>query len=430
MAAITSVVSWFADEKGIDCSTLDAFAVNIEDDGTIVYPYRTGEKRRSDPTNGGKRKFWFTKGAKPCLWHPMDIPPGDIAFLAEGESDTMRLWRELGGKYPVYGLSGAHAWNREDAEMLAGYQTVYVVLDQDADYNVRAQVDNAWKEIRRDLSGKAKRIHLPAGCKDICEFFDQYDVDTLKLLTKRLGQSRYKPVDFNAPPPPVRWLLEGYIALGDVTLLVGKGGLGKSWLSLGLAVSTLTGTGEFLGMPLRDAGRVLVVDEENPLDIVYSRAKKLGLDPAQHAGQLRYLWNQGIRLDSDPDSLLEEALEFQPTLIVLDSLTRLHGGEENNAGEIARLFNDGIKPLARETGAAVVLIHHHDKAANGPRGSSDIENSADASIEIHEDTQPGHFRLALKKSRRRLGGEELRVAITDVDDRVELVARPPFEPKF
>lgn len=426
---MTTVVDWFQQERGINCATLEIFGAGIDPDGTIRLPYPNGEKVRSNPTRDG-RSFRFTKGQTPELFcSPRN--GSDVAFLVEGETDCMRLWQEFNGEHDVYGLSGINTWRRDLARYLDTYQRVYVVLDNDPDYNVRARVDAVWKDIRHDLGGKAKRLPLPPDVKDICEFFLRgYDLDYLRTLTKKLGVSRYKPLDFNAEPPPVRWLLEGYVALGDITLLVGRGGLGKSWLSLGLSLATLRQEPTFIGHVLHGGGRVLVVDEENPVDIVYSRAKKLGLLPAQHAGQLRYLWNQGIRLDTDPDALLEEALEFQPSLIVLDSLTRLHTGDENNAGEVARLFNDGIKPLARETGAAVLLIHHHDKAANGPRGSSDIENSSDAVLQVYEDSHPGYFQLRLTKSRRRLGGDSLRVAIKDLpDERVELQASQ-YTPTF
>jgi hypothetical protein len=423
---LTSVVQWFQECRGINCATLEIFGASIEPDGTVRLKYPNGEKVRSNPTRDG-RSFRFTKGQTPELFCSPQSGNAEIAFLVEGETDCMRLWQEFNGEYDVFGLSGINTWRRElGQKYLSGYSRVYVVLDNDTDYNVRARVDAAWKEIRHDLGGQAKRIHLPSDTKDICSFFSAgYDLDYLRTLTKKLGVSKYKPLDFTANPPPVRWLLEGYVALGDITLLVGRGGLGKSWLSLGLALAALRGADSYLGMPLHASGRVLVVDEENPVDIVYSRAKKLGLHPSQHAGQLRYLWNQGIRLDTDPDSLIEEALEFQPTLIVLDSLTRLHTGEEKDAGFVSRLFNDGIKPLARETGAAVVLLHHHDKHATGPRGSTDIENASDAVIQIFEDSQPGYFQLRLTKSRRRLAGEELRVGITDQEDgSVELVASP------
>jgi len=65
---------------------------------------------------------------------------------------------------------------------------------------------------------------------------------------------------------------------------------------------------------------------------------------------------RGIRLDCNPDEFIEEAMDYNPALIVLDSLTRLHTEDENQAGAMSKLYNDGIKPLARETAAAVVFL--------------------------------------------------------------------------
>jgi hypothetical protein len=145
---------------------------------------------------------------------------------------------------------------------------------------------------------------------------------------------------------------------------------------------------------------------------------QLGFDPMLHAQDLRYLWNQGIKLDRNPDVLIEEGLDFRPTFVPLDSLTRLHSKEENAAGEIGPLMDEAIKPLARDVGAAVVLIHHHDKGANGPRGSTDIVNAADAVIECYGlgEANPTKFRMRLTKSRRVATGKELIVGITDQPD--------------
>jgi hypothetical protein len=37
-------------------------------------------------------------------------------------------------------------------------------------------------------------------------------------------------------------------------------------------------------------------------------------------------------------------MDYNPVLIVLDSLTRLHTDDENAAGAMSKLYNDGIKP--------------------------------------------------------------------------------------
>lgn len=421
---------WYGEERGITKETLDAFGVRFVGNETI-FKYATGDKSRYFDEEG-KRRFKFTKGMRPSLYTPPHIDVStSTAFLTEGETDTMRLWQELGDSGAhVAGLGGVDTWRDEFAEHFRQFDRVFVILDNDTDYNTVSQVDAVWLRIRKDLGSKAKRIRLPSGVKDVCEFFKQgYDLDDLRTLADRnLESSRFHTLDLNAPAEPPRWLVEGLVALGDVTLLSGASGLGKSWVTMGLAQVVADGAEVFLGRAVKQGGRVLYVDEENPEDVVKMRLKQLGL---VHKGNVRYIWNNGVRLDRNPDVLLEEALDFQPTLIVLDSLTRIHSGEENSVGDMAPLLNDAIRPLARETGAAVLLIHHHDKGDNGPRGSGDILASVDAALSTHPTYQESMFTLALKKSRRKITGESFTVHISDKDDGgVALLAIESFIPNF
>jgi ribosomal protein L11 len=382
------------------------------------------------PLGPDQRRFYFTKGVQPDLFQPPIQPEGERAFLCEGETDTMRLWQETGGTVPIYGIGGINTWPRIPArtvETLKAYKQVFVIMDNDDDYMVKRQVDDAWRAVRATLD-RAKRVHLPHDVKDVCEFFDRYDASHLTQLTRKMSVSRFKPVDFSVDPPPVHWLLKDWIAMGDVTILAGKGGLGKSLVLQALAAAILKGDHECIGQNIEAAGNVLLVDEENPVDVVYSRMLRFGLDPTAHAGKLRYLWNQHVRLDRDTHTLLDEALDYKPVLIGLDSLTRMHTVDENSNAEISALFNDAITPLARETGAAVVLIHHHDKGGNGSRGAGDIVNAADAAIDIHDiPGQANQFIMRINKSRRKPKGAELHVGIRDnPDGTLELVVRPPI----
>ena len=431
-----AAVRWFEEQRGIRKDTLDHFGVKFsgpEDAPVVTLPYSNGEKTRKGLLSG-ERKFFFTQGVKPGLFK------GQVrkaTFLVEGETDTMRLQQELsdaGADAGVVGISGIHTWRPELVGELADAERIYVVLDNDEDYMVRAEVDKAWKQIRHDLGTKARRVRLPNQVKDVCEFFDNYDLASLSLLVQRgSGQSRYKALDLTQPPPPPKWLVEGMVSLGDVTLTPGPPGLGKSWWTMGLATSVAEGWGTFLGADVLQHGRVLYVDQENPDDVIFRRLHKLGLTQKGHAN-IRYLWNQGIRLDRDYDDFLEEAREYEPTLIVLDSLTRLHTQDENSAGAMSAVFNDGIQPLARDTGAAVVLIHHDSRAGN-PRGSIDIEGSVDNVLHFKQpdafEANPGVFVIRQGKSRRRLGGNELVVKIQDrPDESVVLVPSVPLDPPF
>lgn len=432
------VLRWFLAERGITAETLESFGVRQEGEA-VIFPYSNGEKTRKGIPNG-ERQFYFTKGVKPGLFNERGAT-APFVFLLEGETDTMRLYQELvqdpTNEVGVVGLSGIETWQDEFAPRFAAAERVWVVLDNDQDYNVQGRVDTAWRNIRFALGPKAKRIRLPQDVKDICEFFSRYDLETLRMLVQRpaTSASRFRHLDLTKEPPPVRWLVEDLICQGDVHLLLGEPNIGKSWLTMSLALAVAKGADEWLGHPLHGQGRVLYLDEENPEDLIFDRLTKLGMT-AGDAKQIRYINNEGIRLDRVADDLLEEALDFNPTLIVLDSLTRFHTDDENNAGAMSRLFNDAIKPLSRETGAASVLIHHAKKTDSNSsyhrsRGSGDITASVDAGLDVRE---VGLSTLAVStfKSRRRPKTEHpLMVQIVDTPEGgVSLLGGVPLEVPF
>lgn len=407
--------NWFKFNKGIDLPTLEAFGVHSDNDYEwVVFPYPNGDKKRY--IGPGKRQFASEKGLHLGLYHgPMEDT--SYCFLVEGETDTMRLWQE--GITSVYGIPGAYGLSDVDVEALKSYDTIYVVLDNDADYNTEAKIEKAWTSIRSKLGPDAKRIVLPEDVKDIVEFFESYTMDTFKELIKdcKNGKYHYQALDLLASPPEYKWLVDGVIAQGDTTLLVGEPNVGKSWISLSLAVAMANGDKSWIKWPLNHHGRVLYVDEENPHDVVYHRLQQLGL---KNQDNLRYLHRQGVRLDRRFDKFLDEAVSYQPSLIVLDSLTRLHTQDENNAGAMAALFNDSINVLTKETGAAIIVLHHTNKGDSSSsyvrtRGSSDIGAAVDCGLEARAEA-PGRFRLIHFKSRRKQAGNVTQVEIRDTPD--------------
>jgi archaellum biogenesis ATPase FlaH len=347
----------------------------------------------------------------------------NFAFLVEGETDTMRLWQE--GVKSVYGLPGFNTFSDKALTALEKYDKVFVILDNDTDYNVKTTVDTAWGRLRGILGSKARRVVLPEDVKDVCEFFESYTLDTFRDITKQSlqGNYHYNALDLTQPPPEYEWLVRGLICRGDTTLLVGEPNVGKSWISLSLAVAMADGKDSWLGHDMNNHGKVLYIDEENPHDVVYHRLRQLD---ATNFDNLRYLHRQGIRLDRNFDKLLDEAVMYNPSLIVLDSLTRLHTKDENNAGEMAKLFNDSINVLCRETGAAVLILHHTNKVQSDSsyvktRGSSDIGAAVDSGLEARKQ-EGNRFNLIHFKSRRSQTGALTRVEICDtLDGKVDFV---------
>jgi hypothetical protein len=374
------------EQRGILPETLSDFKVRENAEGWLVFPYPEGrEKWRFHDSDG--RKFKFVGGSISGLFGMDRLEGRKIVFLVEGETDTLRLSQELADDSPavVVGLPGVNVWKDEYADLFKDADHVFVILDNDQDYNVKAVVEKCWLQIHTALRGKVHRVVLPNDVKDLCEFFEEYPIDVLEELTRRAMSTplwHYEALDLTKPPADPDWLVDGLLCKGDLGLCIGEPGVGKSWTSMALAVAIAEGSGTFLGRKVsKSPSRVLYVDEENPEPLVPLRLRKLGLTD-RGVARFRYLHRQGIRLDKNPGPLLEEALDFNPELIVIDSLTRVHTKDENNAGEMAKLFNDGIVPLARSTGATCLVIHHVNKTESNSsfvrsRGSSDLSGVID-----------------------------------------------------
>ena len=95
-----------------------------------------------------------------------------------------------------------------------------------------------------------------------------------------------------------------------------------------------------------------------------------------------------LRLDREPDRarLRATSRRLRPRLLLLDPLVRLHGIDENHAGEVAELLAY-FRGLQRQLDLSVVLVHHTRKNAAGGvaaglglRGSSDIHAFGDSNL--------------------------------------------------
>src|SRR4051794_23177876 len=75
--------------------------------------------------------------------------------------------------------------------------------------------------------------------------------------------------------PPVPWLVSGLLARGEVTLLYGRPGLGKSLLAL--CICDGVARGAFAAGYHCEPGRVVYIDGENGEREIHRRVKSLGI---------------------------------------------------------------------------------------------------------------------------------------------------------
>ena len=187
-----------------------------------------------------------------------------------------------------------------------------------------------------------------------------------------------------------RWLIDSLWGAAAVGVIGGAPKCSKTWLALDMSLSVATGTPCLGRYAVPEPGPVLIYLAEDSLAMVRERVegiarhRRLSLD----AVPLHVITASSLRLDREPHrgQLLETARRLRPRLLLLDPLVRLHGIDENHAGEVAELLAY-FRALQRELDLAVALVHHTRKnatggaaAGQGLRGSSDIHAFGDSNL--------------------------------------------------
>ena len=182
------------------------------------------------------------------------------------------------------------------------------------------------------------------------------------------------------------WLIEGLWANEAVGCVGGIPTQGKTWLALEMALAVASGQPCLGHFPVKNPGPVLVFcAEDGPRKVqerVAGLAKARGIDFARLA--VGWIDAATIWLD-DPIHQKRLALTIaamKPRLLLLDPLVRLHRGDENSSGDIAKVLGY-LRALQREHHVAIVLVHHARKSgASEPgqalRGSGDLHAWGDS----------------------------------------------------
>jgi hypothetical protein len=436
-----AVARWFEARRGIKRATVDAFGITT-DKKNIIIPYPEGMTKyrwSSDSDNPfglekeGRGFSWKdaagnsgAAGQVPFL--PPDFAPRERMIIVEGETDTMAAWQalpdKLRDKVSIVGLSGVGSWRKAVTErgkldeLFGLAKHVFVVLDNDDPYenpDGAKSVERGWRDIRSDLGRRARRVKLPQGPADVAEFFQTYDWAAFEVLLKAAAAPvrHFKPIDWTQPTPETDWLVKDLLVMGEVTVLAGDSGIGKSFLTQALGHAVASGETLFLGRKLLHNGLVMYVDEENSESLIVQRIKALGLKP-EHYENFEYISYGGVNLFAAPGLLLEQAIDTDPTLIVLDSQSAVAlGAEENSNDDMTKLYKRAIKPLARETGAAVIVLHHVPKDGQVPRGAGAIKAQADLALTALKTETSGiifdRFNIFASKGRRQVKGIKVQI---------------------
>ncbi len=215
---------------------------------------------------------------------------------------------------------------------------------------------------------------------------------TLKFLadasnkTPFLNIADWNASKFKGEAPQTEWLVNGFFPKGMPILLAGYGGIGKSYLTLALAVAVANFSNEgnfktnaFLCNKIVKGGSVVYFSaEDNSAEIhkrlleidpegkIQNNPDKLRIIPLSDAGGAFAI----IRKNSQ--GFLETTEEFENLLVqlkqiddlamvIFDPLQVFAQAEIDRDNNSAQFFCNQMRLLASETGATIIINHHMRK---------------------------------------------------------------------
>ena len=320
---------------------------------------------------------------------------GGQIFIVEGEKDADRLG-DLGVtatcNFEGAG-TGKSKWKPEYSEWLRGASMVTIVADRDDPGVAHA------KGIAASLKGLVSQVSIMQSKTtgqgdDVSDHLDAgYSLEQLVLLAENEITSRYSRIDwfsvFREEPEDVRWIKEDFLEAGTLNCLFSKPGIGKSLISLEIAVEAV-----------RNGLTVSYFDDENRAADIVDRLRSFRVTPDELSNFIVYNFQNLPPLDTEAggehlDALMETD---KPDLVILDTISRMIKGSENDADTYIQLYRCSLTRLKRRGITTMRLDHVGKDSSRGQRGSSAKESDADVLWSLTRDGET-QFSLECQKSR-------------------------------
>lgn len=161
---------------------------------------------------------------------------------------------------------------------------------------------------------------------------------------------------------PVDWLVEDLIPRRAVTFITAPTGLGKSILSLHMALTILTGK-FWMNLPVHQ-GPVAYWDQDNPdSELTENRinALALGMGLSEIPKEPEsILFRTKHRVDKASKGLVDELKEMGAVVLFVDTFAAINPFNENDNALMSQVMVDHLFPFV-EANIAVVVLHHPGK---------------------------------------------------------------------
>lgn len=218
----------------------------------------------------------------------------------------------------------------------------------------------------------------------------------------------------------VRFLVYPYIPRGELALIDGDTGSGKTWFWCAIAAG-VTGS-DTLPLPWpapRDARVLVLTAEDDPGKTLRPRLEDMSAD-LERVAIVRVDGQDGAVTLADFDAAVPAIEAFDPDLLIVDPVTLFFSHSPDFDTNRANHVRRGLKPLldiARRVDCAVLLCRHlgksHREAVHRGIGSVDFGAAVRSMLTIARDKATGQLTVAHTKANLSRCGESWTFSVSD-----------------
>ncbi len=190
-------------------------------------------------------------------------------------------------------------------------------------------------------------------------------VDVRKLFNgapKPFTLEEFNEIEFQQP----RMLVDPFLPTGGIGILYGRGGSGKTQVAMSMCVAVNTGT-HFLSKFRCREGKVAFLQVDTPPIEFQKRTRQMAkhsdisdmlLLPYDTPVDLVALARKAMKEEELPD-WCQRVRDFEPDLLVLDSLKKCHNLDENDNASPNKVYT--AAKILFGPGVTLLFIHHSRK---------------------------------------------------------------------
>ena len=243
----------------------------------------------------------------------------------------------------------------------------------------------------------------------------------------------YRMLDPQYQPKIRKFMMDGYLKEGCMTVIVGEPGVSKTQLLIQMGCCFVSGH-EFFGKKVNVTGNVLICTAEENRDEVELRIrgslKNRSINTGYHIDVIAVDTNlKLVKFKRDSDEKTKQFTELEDLIkennykfIGLDPLISLQAGafDENNNPQMDSFCKNYLIPLAQKHAACLVVNHHTNKISMITEGGIIDNNALHAARGASSLAGAARIIIALSPMSRQLWEREFKKASLVKEDEIKL----------